>query len=526
MEVDAAQYADMSREMLARGEFLQVFDLGRDYLDKPPFLFWINSASMYLFGVSHFAFKFPSLLFALFAVFSTYKLAALLYNQSVAVISAIVLASSQCLFLITNDVRTDTILMSWVIFSLWQLIKWVHSQKLINLIIGFAAIGCGMLTKGPIALIVPVFALGTHFIVKKKFSMFLRWEYLAGLVVIAIILLPMCIGLYQQFDLHPEKLVNGKHNVSGLRFFFWTQSFGRITGESVWDNNAGFFYLIQNMLWSFLPWIFFFLYALVIRAKKIFNRRTKTNNEAEFYTVGGFLLTYISLALSNYQLPHYIFVVFPLAAIITGDSLNTMMREGPYQKTKLFFFNFHSIFFVLVWVCVIVFTWLVFDTIPLYGKLLSAFGFAGYLFLVFKIRTRVNGVLIICLYTIIGANFFLSTFFYPALLKYQMGGEVGRYVNLHRLPVDSLYILGSNERHALSFYCQRTIPEINDVAELKEGYYVITGEEGLLEINKTGRVYKVLINGSRYAVSSLTFKFLNTKSREKSLIKYYLILLE
>lgn len=39
MDVDAAQYASISREMLARNSFLQVFDLGKDYLDKPPMLF-------------------------------------------------------------------------------------------------------------------------------------------------------------------------------------------------------------------------------------------------------------------------------------------------------------------------------------------------------------------------------------------------------------------------------------------------------------------------------------------------------
>ena len=41
MDIDAAQYASISREMLARNSFLQVFDLGKDYLDKPPMLFWL-----------------------------------------------------------------------------------------------------------------------------------------------------------------------------------------------------------------------------------------------------------------------------------------------------------------------------------------------------------------------------------------------------------------------------------------------------------------------------------------------------
>jgi 4-amino-4-deoxy-L-arabinose transferase-like glycosyltransferase len=51
MDIDAAQYASISREMLARNSFLQVFDLGKDYLDKPPMLFWLSALSMKIFGV-------------------------------------------------------------------------------------------------------------------------------------------------------------------------------------------------------------------------------------------------------------------------------------------------------------------------------------------------------------------------------------------------------------------------------------------------------------------------------------------
>ncbi len=71
-----------------------------------------------------------------------------------------------------------------------------------------------------------------------------------------ILLIPMSIGLYQQFDLHPEKIVNGKHGVSGLRFFYWSQSFGRITGESPWKNDVNISFPITE-------------YALVIPALDI-----------------------------------------------------------------------------------------------------------------------------------------------------------------------------------------------------------------------------------------------------------------
>ena len=56
MEIDSVQYANISREMLQNKSFLQIFDQGKDYLDKPPLLFWLSSLSMYLFGLNDFAF--------------------------------------------------------------------------------------------------------------------------------------------------------------------------------------------------------------------------------------------------------------------------------------------------------------------------------------------------------------------------------------------------------------------------------------------------------------------------------------
>ena len=51
MDIDAAQYASISREMLECKSYLQFFDLGNDYLDKPPMLFWLSGLSMKIFGV-------------------------------------------------------------------------------------------------------------------------------------------------------------------------------------------------------------------------------------------------------------------------------------------------------------------------------------------------------------------------------------------------------------------------------------------------------------------------------------------
>ena len=84
MNVDAAQYASISLEMLHNHSYLQVMDLQCDYLDKPPLLFWISSISLGLFGVSNFAYKLGAFLMLLLSLYSIFRFTSIFYSQQIA----------------------------------------------------------------------------------------------------------------------------------------------------------------------------------------------------------------------------------------------------------------------------------------------------------------------------------------------------------------------------------------------------------------------------------------------------------
>lgn len=523
MDVDAAQYASMSREMLQRGDYLHLYDLGKDYLDKPPFLIWISALSMKIFGINNFAYRFPSFLFSILSLYSTYKFCRLYYNTRISILAAIILGSSQAFFLMNHDVRTDSILMGWVIFSLWQFGAWYRSNKFYHLIATCIGIAGGMMTKGPVALLVPVFAFGSHFILQRNFKAFFRWQYLAIIIITGIILLPVCIGLYQQFDMNPEKVVNGKTGVSGLRFFFWTQSFGRITGESDWNNKSNIFFLIQNMLWSFLPWILFFIIAMVLDIRIIIQQKFRILQNQEAITTGGFLLTYLSLGLSKYQLPHYIFIVFPLAAIITARFMHALIFEKKYPKVQVILFNIHFIIFTLLWLALLVLMVACFDTIPVYIPAMTAILLVLFVFIFFFNRKSTLILPIICLYTIMGINLFLNVSLYPSLLKYQMGNVAGRWIHENKIPVDQIFIYRYSELRSLHFYAQANIAHKDSIILLRKGDWVITGETHLKDLDMGGIKYDINFKGKDFHVSRLSLKFLNPRKREKVLLPYVII---
>ncbi|NOT61379.1 MAG: phospholipid carrier-dependent glycosyltransferase, partial [Acidobacteria bacterium] len=62
---DDAVYAHEGKQMLARGDWLNVWLNGQLDFDKPPLFIWLEAASFWLLGVNDFAAKFPAALLGL-----------------------------------------------------------------------------------------------------------------------------------------------------------------------------------------------------------------------------------------------------------------------------------------------------------------------------------------------------------------------------------------------------------------------------------------------------------------------------
>ncbi|MEJ0030455.1 MAG: glycosyltransferase family 39 protein [Bacteroidota bacterium] len=327
MEVDAAQYATMSREMTQTGNYLQLHSRGDDYIDKPPMIFWTSALSFNLFGPGNFSYKLPSILFTILGLYSTYRLGRMYYGRWTGYFSTLILASCHAWFQFNNDVRTDAILAACTIFAVWQLAEYTTSKRLLALILAGVGVAGAMLAKGPIGAMVPALAIGTDLLLKRDWRTLFRWQWLLLIPVILIVLLPMLYGLYEQYDASGGRETYNGFISSGIWFYFWTQSFGRLTGESTWANDTGPFYFIHTFLWAFLPWSLLFLIALGRKMKKIIFNGLIIKRRNEAITLGGTVLPFIAFSMSHYKLPHYIFVLFPLCAILTGAFVRKLVKK-------------------------------------------------------------------------------------------------------------------------------------------------------------------------------------------------------
>ncbi len=506
MQIDAAQYSGISAEMAKTNSFLEVKEFQQDYLDKPPLLFWLSSISIKIFGTTNFGYKIVSFLFILFSLYAVYCFCILYYSKQIAKNAVLILATTQAFFLITNDVRTDALLTSCTIISVWLFSEYFEKRKFSNLLLGSLFMGLSMLAKGPIGAIAVLIPIGINLMYQQKWRDIFNFRWIIVLMIVAALLIPMSYGLYTQFDLHPEK---GK---KGLYFYYWLQSFGRITGENHWNNGAPWHFFLGSIIWDFFPWIFPFYFSLFLKLKNLSNSKVKL---PEITTLVGFIVLFIMLSLSKYKLPHYIFVTLPFASIILAEYFTEINFKtwNRWRKTNY-------IFGILILLLFIVFNFFFFQEFNLFvGCCILLQLFILYYFR--KTKEQNIGQLVIFILVL---NLFLSFVFYPKLLTFQSDSQAGKWAS-ENIKKEKIYTFNTFS-HSFNFYTHNPFTKKvtrEKLTTIKNSFWVYISEDDFQEIKDLKLNIVAKKSFEDYPITRLKLKFLLAKSRKEVLKKKYLI---
>lgn len=528
MEVDAAQYASISMQMAETNSFLEVYHLASNYLDKPPLLFWIGALFIKMFGINHFAYRLPTFITTIIGVYATYALGKRIYNKNTGVIAALILASCQVYILHNHDVRTDTILTNFVIVAIWQGVAYLQTKSTINFILAFVSVGLAMLAKGPIGAVVPVMALGSHLVYQRSWSNLFNWRWILGILIVLLVLTPMMYGLYTQFDANPTASVNGRTGVSGLRFFFWEQSFGRITGENVWKDDSSYFFFTHNYLWEFLPWSLIGIAAFFSKIKQLFVDRFKPNNTNEMYTIGGFLLPFIALSTSQYKLPHYIMVIMPLAAIFTAGYIDSILKDQNQKAFKTFKWIQLVFSFLIGFLALGIIFWIFPETHA--GWWLIPLGIFTSTLMVFTNSNHLVKLIGPSIAALVLMNVLLSGYFYPQLNTFQSGKLVADWINDNNIEKEEFRFL-THHYHNTYFYSGEYRYKMTNTKNLSEltkaqDIYVYSDDKGIEQLKKANLTYVIIKDVFNFPNAELTGEFLNPNTRKSALQPRYIVKVE
>ena len=506
MDNDSAHHANIALRMHLTGDYVNLVDYGRDYLDKPHLHFWLAALSYKLFGVTTIAYKLPSLLFTIFGTWSVYQLGRALYDRETGRLAALIIASAFAYILANNDVRMEAILTASIAFASWQLVEFIQGKKLLHAAGAALGLAIGFCTKGHIAVFVPAVGALFYILYLKDWKLFLNWKWLVLLFLFGVLISPVVYCYYLQYNLHPEKIIRGKTNIDGIKFILLNQSIERFGGEMGTDARNDYLFFIHSFLWAFAPWSILAYLAIAGRLKNFLNRKE------EWFTTGIFIIILLVVSFSGFKLPHYLNIVFPSTAVMVAFFLFTKKGSEVWEPW-IYWIQFVSSILILVLVGGLTFwsfpihrLWIIIVAI----LLLAVF----FHFVKTDFLTRMQKAVAIPVAAMILAFFLLNSNFYPQLLHYQGGNELAFAIKGKVDPSD-VYFWKENYSSSFNFYTKSIRKEFAD-SVLVPGKKVwllfdVRDEE---EIKQAGYNFGLRYSSADYEITKLDIKFINPKRRE------------
>lgn len=318
---DEPRFAEVAREMVESGNYLAPHINGQPYKEKPPLLFWAIVAASIPFGdVTEFPARMPSALAALGTVLLTYLLASRLYGRELGLYSALVLSTSALFWWEARSVRTDMLLTFFMTLALYAFWRRHERRGMTWLVVFYAAMGAGLLTKGPPALIFPLLLIAAFYWKRRDERRQLHW--VAGTVVAMAVVLAWFIPARMALPAEPAS--------AGVQGEFLRMTLGRLLGESKFQWP---WYYLYNLPGGLMPWALFLPWALPY----IWRRRHEDERMRLLLSWVGPAFVFFSISFGKrgvYLLPLYpalaILMAYAIQGLVTDDSRAVWRRRTAY----------------------------------------------------------------------------------------------------------------------------------------------------------------------------------------------------
>ena len=336
-EYDEAMHAQVAREMLQRGDWCTPVFNGENFYDKPVLHFWLVIVSYLALGVNELAARLPAAVMGLCGTLLVYLWARTLYSGLTALFSALVLATSVEYVILSQNIIHDLTLSFFISLALFLFHKASREQGFTKITFAcfYGALGCAVLTKGPIGLLLPGLIIFLYLLKTKQWGLVLNRNIVFGAAIFLIIALPWYVIMSLR---HPDY----------LQAFLIKGNIARFFSRSAGHKEPFYFY-IQMLAAGFFPWTVFIPSALYLHYR---NYRESKSVDSLFLLLAA-VAPFIFFSLSRSKLPTYILPVFPALAILVGRfwALGLESASGKPWALHLKYCSFVFFFFILAVSC-------------------------------------------------------------------------------------------------------------------------------------------------------------------------------
>ena len=339
-DADEAFYAQSAREMVEQGDWVTPHYNYEYRFQKPIFFYWLVAIAYETAGVNEAAARFPAALAGLALALMTWGIARRWIDATTGLLAGAIVATTFGYFTMARASLPDLPLAAFVTLATWALFEAGRPAPERGpadgsapatagpwparfwLLVAAVAMALGILTKGPVGIVLPVLVylvartvLGHGGLVPSRDGWFgLRWTDLAlGAVVFLLVATPWYVAMAET------------HGVAYLKRFFVGENLERFATERYNGRRPPWFYgpIIVGGLapWSSLLFLWFPSLGRVLR-------RTRQLSDIEWRLILWAVAPVAFYTLSVGQQPRYILPVLPPLAVLVARTLQSRIRAS------------------------------------------------------------------------------------------------------------------------------------------------------------------------------------------------------
>jgi 4-amino-4-deoxy-L-arabinose transferase-like glycosyltransferase len=327
-DANEAFYVETPREMMQRDDLVGPTFNYQPRLNKPVLSYWIVAAFYKVFGVSVAVQRIPIALGALTLILTAFLLARAGGDLDAGLWAAAGLAVAPRLVMFGRRIFIDIYISMFMALTLlfFALAERYPARRRLFLLLMYASVGLGVLTKGPVAAALPALVFGTYLLVHGELKRVTQMMLPIGLIVVLAIVVPWYAALYHRYG--------------------WTYITSFIVGENIArytegvgvEQRRGLSFYLPVVFSDSFPWsLCLFGAAGLWFADRTANREERTANDG--FRIRTLLWLWILVIVlfftfSAAKQDLYIFPIVPAVAALAGSFIGRRNPDGTPARPR------------------------------------------------------------------------------------------------------------------------------------------------------------------------------------------------
>jgi len=314
-KADESRYGEISREMVATGDWLTPRLNGFKYFEKPPLQYWTTAALFEVLGERDWVARLWTALIGFAGIALTLFAGNRLFVPPIGAYAGAVLASSP-LYVVLGQVNTLDMCVTFFLCAA------IFALALRRPLWFWVACALAVLSKGLIGIVLPAGAVGLYIVLKRDWAFITFMRPVAGGAIFLALAAPWFIAV-------------SAANPEFAHFFFVQEHFERFTTE-MHQRVHPWWYFVPVLAAGMAPWI--------VPLARAAGRALRERSDAELLLWCWSLVVFVFFSISSSKLPPYILPIFPALAILAARSLTAPVLR--VQSALLLFGSLAAAYFV------------------------------------------------------------------------------------------------------------------------------------------------------------------------------------